>query len=238
MERKVFKLALKSVSDTGEFEGYLSVFNNIDAGNDRVRPGAFTKTLAETKVFPLLYVHNSSRIPVGDFTAEEDSRGLKIKGTLYLSDAQGGALQEPRQLHVAMTRRSVTGLSMGYETVKSAMDGQVRDLLEVRLFEGSVVPWPMNDEARILDVKTWLDRFRADMGGVTPDEIGAEVKPEIIKTIESLKTLCGKQEPGTPTPPPSTPPAEPPTDSGQEAKLSEAVQGWNDTLRALILLRG
>jgi len=155
IEFKAFRFSVKEITDDGEFTGYLSVFDNVDLGKDRVRHGAFKKTLAENHVFPLFYVHNSAKIPAGDFTAEEDQRGLKMNGKLYLSDFEGKPLMEPRQLHMAMKRKAVTGLSMGYETIKenTGTDG-VRDLSEVRLFEGSVCPWPMNTEARVTDIKS------------------------------------------------------------------------------------
>jgi HK97 family phage prohead protease len=154
IETKAFKFSLKSISEFGDFEGYLAVFNNIDLGNDRIKPGAFEKSLGEKKIFPLFYCHQSiSDLPVGDFSAEEDDRGLKVRGRLYLNDAEGLAIERPRQLHVALKRRAVTGLSIGYKTIKDKIENGVRDLLEVRLDEGSVVPWPMNELAVVTEVK-------------------------------------------------------------------------------------
>ncbi len=37
---------LKSISSAGIFEGYVSVFNNVDLGGDVILPGAFTDSLA------------------------------------------------------------------------------------------------------------------------------------------------------------------------------------------------
>jgi HK97 family phage prohead protease len=193
LEFKSFKFEIKTVDDAGAFEGYLAVFNNVDAGKDRIRKGAFTKTLAEHAVFPLLYVHKGMNIPVGDFSAQEDNFGLLLKGQLYLSDFEGQPLPEPRQLHMAMKRKAVTGLSIGYETIKAGRDGDVRDLLELRLGEGSVVPWPMNDLARISSVK-----------GL----VGTLSESQVRELIESLKALLPAEPPDTGTPAASEPPSD------------------------------
>lgn len=34
---------VKAVDDAGNFEGYASVFNNVDLGDDVILPGAFTR---------------------------------------------------------------------------------------------------------------------------------------------------------------------------------------------------
>jgi phage head maturation protease len=40
-----FEIDAKAINDQGEFEGYLSVFGNVDQGGDVVAPGAFAKSL-------------------------------------------------------------------------------------------------------------------------------------------------------------------------------------------------
>jgi hypothetical protein len=47
----------------------------------------------------------------------------------------------------------VKGLSIGFDTVKDAMDGTIRRLKEIRLWEGSIVTFPMNEKAQITSVK-------------------------------------------------------------------------------------
>lgn len=157
METKVFKLEVKSLQDDGSFEGYLAVNENIDSGRDRLHYGAFTKTLLERETYPLYHMHRHEKIPSGDFRATEDSIGLKVKGQIYINDFEGKPLSEPRQLHMAMKRRAVTGMSMGFDPIKTGegkdAQGRIRELLEVKLYEGSIVPWPMNYEAQIIDVK-------------------------------------------------------------------------------------
>ncbi len=68
-ERKSFTLQVKTFDDAaGRITGYLSTFDNIDEGGDRVRHGAFKRTLAykyayKTKnnkryLMPLLWQHD------------------------------------------------------------------------------------------------------------------------------------------------------------------------------------
>jgi HK97 family phage prohead protease len=45
-------------------------------------------------------------------------------------------------------------MSFGFETLQSSMDGDVRQLKEPRLWEISVVTFPMNESATISSVKS------------------------------------------------------------------------------------
>ena len=68
--------------EKGTFEGYGSIFNNKDLGNDVVVQGAFTKSLRRTgaKGVKMLYQHKSD-MPIGVFESiKEDENGLKVKG--------------------------------------------------------------------------------------------------------------------------------------------------------------
>ena len=42
----------------------------------------------------------------------------------------------------------IKGMSIGYETLQSKMNGDVRELTELRLWEISVVTFPMNESAQ------------------------------------------------------------------------------------------
>lgn len=48
----------------------------------------------------------------------------------------------------------IRGMSIGYETLQCTMDGDVRQLKELRLWEISVVTFPMNESATISSVKS------------------------------------------------------------------------------------
>jgi len=154
VERANFNLKIKSVDDTGSFVGMGAVFNNIDLGNDLIEPGAFARTLSAGKKFPLLWQHDPSN-PIGSVEASETPQGLMVKGQLLLDDPT--AMKAYQLLKAGI----IKGLSIGYDTIKDAMDGTVRRLKELRLWEVSVVTFPMNEAAMVTSVKGVSDADRA-----------------------------------------------------------------------------
>jgi len=100
-ERKaIYIRELKIVDEErGTFEGYLSVFGNADQGDDIVVKGAFGKTLRELKskqentgsryLFPFLWMHDENQPIGGCLQAQEDEKGLFIRGEIDL-DTQIG----------------------------------------------------------------------------------------------------------------------------------------------------
>ena len=158
VEYKDINLELKKVSESGDFEGYLSTFNNVDSGGDRVWKGAFKKTLREKKKFPVLWQH-SWQVPLGSFTGKEDDVGLFINGKLNLMTTEAGIPKIPKahEAHALMLNDDIKGLSIGYDVLVSDEERikkqTIRNLREVRLWEGSIVTFPMNELAAITDVK-------------------------------------------------------------------------------------
>jgi HK97 family phage prohead protease len=147
METLNFRLELKSIDESGTFEGRLAVYNNVDQGGDVIEPGAFTKTLKEGgAVVPLLWQHDSAA-PIGTLRLTDSPNALLCKGTLVLS------VPKAREAYDLMRAGAVRGLSIGYRAVKDIMDGSVRRLKELALLEGSVVTLAMNPEAQITSVK-------------------------------------------------------------------------------------
>jgi len=161
-EQKSFAFAIKEFDDAnGIVRGYLSTFDNVDEGGDRVRPGAFKRTLqnkyeykkANKKQYlmPVLWQHDTNN-PIGGYTeAKEDNIGLYVELQLDLD------IQKGREAYSGLKKGYIFQQSMGYDTIKAdyvKVDGQtVRDLVEVRLWEGSIVTFPMNPEAVVTGVK-------------------------------------------------------------------------------------
>ena len=137
---------IKELGGAGEFTGYLSVFDEVDSYNDTIKPGAYKKTLREHKKFPILWQHDWT-MPVGSFVGQEDEKGLLIQGSLNLDVRQG---QEARSL---IMRGDVDGLSIGFDAIKWERDDDVRVLKEIRLWEGSIVTFPADQHARIMQAK-------------------------------------------------------------------------------------
>lgn len=152
-------LKLKSVSDSGEFEGYGSVFGVKDSYDDVVVPGAFSKSLQlwrEKNTMPAMLWQHQMDEPIGIYTdMKEDDVGLYVKGRLLIDD-------DPlaRRAHAHMKAGSLTGLSIGYMLKDWEYDRtkEVFLLKEIDLWEVSPVTFPSNDEARISDVKSAFAR--------------------------------------------------------------------------------
>ena len=158
-QRLDLPLTIKSVSDTGEFEGYGSVFGIEDSYGDVVVRGAFEASLAKWKekgrLPALLWQHNMSE-PIGVYTEmREDDVGLYVKGRLLIDD-------DPlaKRAHGHMKAGSLSGMSIGYMLDDYEYDKEkgVWILKQIDLWEVSLVTFPANDEARITDVKSLLAR--------------------------------------------------------------------------------
>jgi len=80
-----------------------------------------------------------------------------VQGKLVL-EADGS-----RSAYALLKEGVIKGLSIGYDTVKSTMEGGVRKLSELKLWEISLTPFPMNPEAIITSVKggDQIRQFRA-----------------------------------------------------------------------------
>jgi|TARA_R110000824_G_scaffold190282_2_gene371737 HK97 family phage prohead protease len=150
-DRSDFAIELKEDKDQeGVFIGHASVFNKRDLQDEIVEPGAFKRTLNRKKgKFPLLWQHDKSE-PIGMIEAEEDGRGLKVKGTLALG------VQRAKDALELLRAKIVTGMSIGFRVVKDNIDPDkgTRNLKEVDLWEVSLVTFPANPAAQVRRVKS------------------------------------------------------------------------------------
>lgn len=153
-EHKFSKVDLKELTDDGEFEGYASVFGQRDQGDDVVQKGAFRGSLTQRKP-KMLFQHDPSQ-PIGMWTdVREDDYGLLVRGRILSKVARGAEVLE------LMRAKVLDGLSIGYRTLKASRDERsgVRTLMEVDLWEISVVTFPMLPSATIDAVKgEWTKR--------------------------------------------------------------------------------
>lgn len=137
----------------GEFEGYASVFENTDLGNDVIKTGAFTKSLRKrgVKGVKLLYQHKTD-MPIGVFESiKEDEHGLVVKGKLALKTQAG---QEAYEL---LKMGALDAMSIGFranpDEVSYDKRTNKRMIGEVDLMEISLVTFPMNPQAKVRSVK-------------------------------------------------------------------------------------
>jgi HK97 family phage prohead protease len=146
---KLFKSIYREtpVSDIDEKSNtvvvYYAAFGNVDGGGDLIMPGAFNKTIQE--------------------------RGPKGKDLIYHFKNHSEAISKPKELIVddyglkaivsfpntSMGRDTVEeykfGMwkyhSIGYSTIKEQKSAKANELLELKLYEGGHVTWPMNEAA-------------------------------------------------------------------------------------------
>ncbi|MEN0078608.1 MAG: HK97 family phage prohead protease [Pseudomonadota bacterium] len=118
-------------------EGYASLFTAEDLAGDRVRPGAFARSLRQARPVPMLLHHKRGAI-AGNWTRiVEDGRGLFVRG---LVDAPA-ALEAVRQ--------GLNGLSIGFRArLARPQPGPGRELIDIDLVEISLVSEPMQPAAR------------------------------------------------------------------------------------------
>lgn len=151
MERLTIPLEIKKLS-SGQFEGYGSVFGNVDHGGDVVVKGAFSKTLARHKsegTLPqMFWMHNAALVPGKWLEMSEDQYGLRVKGQL-LPTSIG------KDMEILLKNDAIRGLSIGYMTEDyDYRDDGVRLLKRIELMETSLVSLAMNPLAQVTSAKS------------------------------------------------------------------------------------
>ncbi len=123
------------------FAGYAALFNRRDASRDTIRPGAFAETIsARREPLPLYWQHRPDMRIGWIESIAEDAKGLRVVASFDNPD--GGAA-------AALKQGTVTGLSFGYRARRATRDQQGRELLDIELFEISLVTYPMQQAARV-----------------------------------------------------------------------------------------
>lgn len=224
IERKGTAVEFKFLGDgeTGQFEGYGSIYNNIDSYGDMVMPGAFAASLAEHKAagtMPGLYAEHSiymggDLLPVGAWNEiTEDGRGLRVKGKISALDTDHG-----RRVRSLMQDGALRGLSIAF-TVRpggaaktgNKKPGEAKRLLKaVDLASVDIVRDPSNPAAVIDQVKSLMAMVdhqaackavaaaiglhRATMAG--SDSPNVEERSQMLQHLKDAhKALTGQEMP-------------------------------------------
>lgn len=149
---KDFALQIKSLTEEGTFEGYGSVFGNVDSYGEKVMPGAFVESLARHKregTKPLMLWQHDSYSPIGLWEdLAEDGKGLWGQGRLLTG------VRAADEALILLKAGAVQGLSIGYREVETEPDGNIRLLKKLDLMEISIVSFPANRRARVDAVKS------------------------------------------------------------------------------------
>lgn len=135
---------LHSIGGGLPIEGYASLWGVADLNGDVVSRGAFQRTLAKTEARGVRMLHqHESRSPVGVWDEmREDERGLWVRGRIMDWSADARFAQ-------ALSRAgALDGLSIGFRSQRARRDGRLRVLVEVELWEVSLVTFPMLPGAR------------------------------------------------------------------------------------------
>jgi HK97 family phage prohead protease len=181
MDFKTVPFELKSANETGsQFAGYANCFNNIDAAQEIVAPGAFKDTLTEFMASGFIGgLNHNWDSPIGKpMSCKEDTKGLFVEGKI--SPTEHG-----KDCMVLLKDRVIQKMSIGYrvlgdmmledeDAVKAFWKDQgytptvadmaacqygCRVLTKLHLFEFSPVTVPANDMADITRVKREDKRF-------------------------------------------------------------------------------
>lgn len=176
MERRVFgieELRAEGEGDERRLSGYAAVFNSLSEPmwgmREKIRPGAFAKTLGEADI-RALWNHNSDyvlgRVKTGTLALREDERGLWFEVKPPATTWAGDFLESVR-------RGDVDQMSFGFETIRDTWEGeegnQVRTLVEVKLYEVSPVTFPAYTQTEVS-----LRALEAALGRLGPEEqVGA-----------------------------------------------------------------
>ena len=165
--------------------------------------------------FPLMPWLHDMRAPVGDWLSmKEDAKGLFVKGKIWLGDKVTDASQT---VHNVLTGTGPKALSIGFTVVESNLheneddDGFVsfkREIIKAKLWELSVVPFGMNEEALVTGVKSLLGGNGAlvDMksfekvlrdGGLSPNQaktVVAKGYKALLRDVEESANAGGGRD--------------------------------------------
>lgn len=140
------------IDNNGEFTGYAAVFGSEDLEGEIISQGAFDKSLGQrpAEEVRLLYQHDTHQ-PIGRWLEiSEDDYGLYVRGQILREIERGEDVYQLVRVGI------LSGLSIGYQTIRSTAHPNRnsrrigRRLVEVDLWEISLVTFPMHPAATIL----------------------------------------------------------------------------------------
>lgn len=202
-EQRVFALrnlevrAAKDEDGAIPIEGYAAVFNSRShvlydwwTGSfvEEIEPGAFAKTIADGDV-RLLINHDPNlilaRTRSDTLQLEEDSVGLRV-------NADMGATSYAQDLAISMRRGDISQMSFAFRVIKDEWaeteEGlPLRRLLELHLFDASVVTFPAYEEteaglrSRQFDSESDVEQFLNTL-------ISQEITPARLPVLRAART--------------------------------------------------
>lgn len=197
MEPRInYWLEVKEVKEDGTFSGIASVYDVEDLGGDIIEKGAFTKTISEHPTVKILWQHDPSEV-IGSGEVKESGGKIMLSAKLDLEDPIA------QKAYRKLKNRLIEGLSIGFQAIKSKWEElqegdarrYVRRIQELKLWEVSVVTFPMLPDAQVTRVKS-ADEYEA----------------RIARLEDELKTLQATKGTPEPEPPPAAEPSPKPAE--------------------------
>lgn len=165
MDKKNIIFTEVSSEENGVIAGYASVFNVIDQHNDLIKIGSFKKI--DHKKVKLLWQHKPEE-PIGIIEEiYEDKKGLFFKAKLLLD------LPIAKSAYNLIKAKAISGVSIGFKPINFHYKDEIRIIEKIDLWEISLVTFPANMEANILEIKN-------------NQKIGEEMKQKIWENYKSV----------------------------------------------------
>lgn len=185
MEYKALQFKSDDVNESSRtFAGYASTWDE-DLGGDIISKGAFNKTMERKDRIKVLWQHNE---PIGkSLNMGTDSKGLFVEGQISKTRLGDEAIE-------LMKDGVIDQMSIGFSIPhgKSEYNEKGNRLIhEVKLYEYSLVTFPMNEKAIITSVKSVSDAIRS--GKYNANEV-----KELSEALAELNALL-KNEPSRDT---------------------------------------
>ena len=182
MEYKALQFKSDDVNMSSRtFAGYASTWDE-DLGGDIISKGAFNKTMERKDRIKVLWQHNE---PIGkSLNMSTDSKGLFVEGQISKTRLGDEAIE-------LMNDGVIDQMSIGFSIPhgKSEYNEKGNRLIhEVKLYEYSLVTFPMNEKAIITSVKSVSEAIRS--GAYNANEV-----KELSEALAELNALLKSEPP-------------------------------------------
>lgn len=202
IERKSYSVAEMKVADdqAGVIEAIVSVFSNVDMGNEKVMPGFFAKSI-ERKLPKGVWAHDWKQPIAKTLEAKELLPGdpqlpdsLKLLGGAYIKGQFNLDTQRGREAYSDIKFGIVDEFSIGYSVVEDKKDKEsgVRELIKGDWKEWSPVLVGMNDQTALISIKADTETkgmLAEEMAQTTPStwEVESALRRVTRKIAETAK---------------------------------------------------
>lgn len=204
--KAIISTNIKAESNGRVRTGIAAVFGNVDAAKDRTMPGSFLRTINNNgRRVKHLWNHDSSKLPIAKIIElrEVGKNELPDDVLEHAPDATGGLLVKREYFknsvdaeHTleAIDAGVINEMSFAYDVVRSQKaqyknaDGEemeVRELLELALYDTSDVNWGCNSATVAIGAKNHLGPYADLTGRELPIGVIAAQLRDIASAVKS-----------------------------------------------------